>query len=79
LDVIGSVCPLPILFSVVEMNRLSPGDVLEILGDDPAMLEDIPAWCEQAGHKLLEIVQQEDGVIRANVQRGGWKRRRPSA
>jgi tRNA 2-thiouridine synthesizing protein A len=76
LDVIGSLCPLPILFSVVEMNKLSPGEVLEILGDDPGMLEDIPAWCEQSGHKLLSISQDPNGVIRAQVERGGWKRRK---
>lgn len=74
LDVIGSLCPLPILFSVVEMNKLSPGAVLEILGDDPGMLEDIPAWCEQSGHKLLSITQNSKGVICARVERGGWKR-----
>lgn len=74
LDVIGSLCPLPILFSVVEMNKLSPGEILEILGDDPGMLEDIPAWCEQSGHKLLAINQDAKGVIHAKVERGGWKR-----
>lgn len=74
LDVIGSLCPLPILFSVVEMDKLSPGEILEILGDDPGMLEDIPAWCEQAGHKLLSMTQSPEGVIRAEVERGGRKR-----
>ncbi len=79
LDVIGSLCPLPILFSVVEMNKLSPGEVLEILGDDPGMLEDLPAWCEQSGHKLLSISQDPKGIIRAQVERGGWKRRKEAA
>jgi TusA-related sulfurtransferase len=76
LDVIGSLCPLPILFSVVEMDKLSPGEILEILGDDPGMLEDIPAWCEQAGHKLLSMTQCPKGIIRVQVERGGRKRPR---
>lgn len=74
LDVTGSLCPLPILFSVVEMDKLSPGEILEILGDDPGMLEDIPAWCEQSGHKLLSMTQNAKGIIRVEVERGGWKR-----
>ena len=55
LDVTGCFCPLPILLSVREMQNLVTGDVLELVGDDPAMLADVPEWCERAG-KALRIV-----------------------
>ena len=41
------------------MRKLQPGDLLEILGDDPGIREDMPVWCERAGHRLLEMKEEE--------------------
>jgi tRNA 2-thiouridine synthesizing protein A len=69
LDVTGTFCPLPILLSVKEMRKLGTGDLLEILGDDPGILEDMPIWCARAGHRLVEMVE-ENGKIRSLVEKG---------
>lgn len=69
LDVTGTFCPLPILLAAREMLRLNPGDLLEITGDDPAILEDMPIWCERAGHRLLQIEDRE-GQIVSLVEKG---------
>jgi TusA-related sulfurtransferase len=69
LDVTGTFCPLPILLSVKEMRKLGTGDLLEVLGDDPGILEDMPIWCERAGHRLVEMVE-ENGNIRSLVEKG---------
>ena len=66
----GTFCPLPILLAVREMVRLRAGDRLEIVGDDPAILEDMPIWCERAGHRLVAIAEQE-GKIVSIVEKGG--------
>ena len=70
LDVTGLFCPLPILFAAKEMRKLKPGDHLEVLGDDHGILEDMPVWCERAGHRLLEMEEQEAGLIRSLVEKG---------
>jgi tRNA 2-thiouridine synthesizing protein A len=70
LDVTGTFCPLPILLAVREMLRLAAGDRLEIVGDDPAILEDMPVWCERAGHRLVEISERE-GKIVSVIEKGG--------
>ena len=75
LDVTGTFCPLPILLSAREMRKLRPGDLLEILGDDPGILEDMPVWCQRAGHRLVEMVE-EGGTIRSVVEKGQPKPRR---
>lgn len=77
LDVTGTFCPLPILLSAREMRKLQPGDLLEIVGDDPGILEDMPVWCERAGHRLVEMVE-ESGRIRSLVKKG-LPKRRPAA
>jgi tRNA 2-thiouridine synthesizing protein A len=69
LDTLGLLCPLPILLAVREMKRLAAGDQLEIIGDDPGLLEDLPVWCQRAGHRLIEVVE-EDGAIRGLVEKG---------
>jgi len=79
LDVTGTFCPLPILFAAREMRKLQPGDLLEILGDDPGIRADMPVWCQRAGHRLVELVEEE-GRIRSLVEKGPPKARfRPGA
>ncbi|HEY9422707.1 MAG TPA: sulfurtransferase TusA family protein [Thermoanaerobaculia bacterium] len=70
IDLTGLLCPLPILLAAREMRKLREGDLLEILGDDPGIREDMPVWCERAGHRLLEMVE-EGGQIRSLVEKGG--------
>ena len=69
LDVTGLFCPLPILLAAREMRKLQPGDRLEVVGDDPGILEDMPVWCERAGHRLVEM-EEEEGKIRSLVEKG---------
>ena len=63
LDVTGTFCPLPILLAAREMLRLTAGDRLEVVGDDPAILEDMPVWCQRAGHRLIEISEQQGKIV----------------
>jgi tRNA 2-thiouridine synthesizing protein A len=51
------------------MRKLQPGDLLEIVGDDPGIREDMPVWCERAGHRLVEM-EEQDGRIRSLVEKG---------
>jgi tRNA 2-thiouridine synthesizing protein A len=74
LDVTGTLCPLPILLSAREMRKLHPGDLLEIVGDDPGIREDMPIWCERAGHRLLEM-EEGGGRIRSLVEKGEPRRK----
>jgi len=75
LDVTGTLCPLPILLAAREMRKLVTGDLLEIVGDDPGIREDMPIWCERAGHRLLEMEEEGAGRIRSLVAKGEPRRR----
>jgi tRNA 2-thiouridine synthesizing protein A len=77
LDVTGALCPLPILLAAREMRKLQPGDLLEVVGDDPGIREDMPVWCERAGHRLVEM-EEEDGRIRSLVEKGEPRTAAPS-
>ena len=62
IDCIGLYCPTPILNTRQAMDRLAPGQVLEVLADDPAAEEDLKAWAKRAGQKLLHIEKTAEGM-----------------
>ena len=37
----------------VRLNRMKPGEVLEVIARDPGALTDLPAWCRMTGHTLV--------------------------
>lgn len=69
LDATGKLCPLPILLTAKEMHQLAVGETLEVVGDDPAIADDMPIYCYRAGHKLIEMVENEDGSIRCRIEK----------
>lgn len=60
LDCIGLFCPMPVFNTSESINSILVGDVLEVLTDDPASVQDIPRWAKRTGHELLEFEDMED-------------------
>ncbi len=58
LDVKGLKCPLPVLKVQKAMKSLSAGDVLEVQATDPLSVIDIPAYCNESGHRLVHKVSE---------------------
>ncbi|ABS63263.1 SirA family protein [Parvibaculum lavamentivorans DS-1] len=54
LDVIGQRCPLPVLRARKRLLRLDPGALLRVFTSDPVARIDMPHFCAEAGHELLE-------------------------
>jgi tRNA 2-thiouridine synthesizing protein A len=62
LDVRHQLCPIPVIRTQNEVNRLPAGDLLEVVCTDPGTLHDIPAWCRIHGHKVLASKQGKDEI-----------------
>ena len=62
LDCIGLYCPIPILKTRQEMDKLDIGDILEVLADDAAAEDDLKAWAKRTGQKILEIGKIDEGL-----------------
>ncbi len=54
LDARNMLCPLPVIRTQNAVKSLNQGDTLEVIGTDPGILNDIPAWCRINGHQVLE-------------------------
>ena len=50
----GLLCPLPVLKLRKRMANLNSGSIIKILADDPAALIDIPHFCNENKHLLLD-------------------------
>ena len=61
LDCIGLYCPMPVLKTKQEMDKLAIGEILEVLADDPAAEADIKAWAKRTGQKILKIDKTNEG------------------
>ncbi|MCG8325454.1 MAG: sulfurtransferase TusA family protein [Thiotrichales bacterium] len=68
LDAKGLNCPLPILKTKVELNRLQPGDLLRVEATDPHSRVDFEAYCARTGHSI-ENYTEVDGVFTFYIRR----------
>ncbi len=77
-DALGTWCPVPIHLIDRAARRARPGDVIELLADDPLIEVDLPAWCHSSGNDLLELRRDgEEYVGRVEVTIRGREGRGP--
>ncbi len=69
LDCVGLFCPQPLFQTKQAIEGLKPGQVLEILADDPAAEEDIRRFCRRTGHELISVKNLPDNVKRILIRR----------
>ncbi|MBF0446338.1 MAG: sulfurtransferase TusA family protein [Magnetococcales bacterium] len=69
LDVKKLLCPIPIYRTDAALLDLKKGQTLEIQATDPAIVNDLPAYCGINGHKILNI-HHEGRVIIGLVEKG---------
>lgn len=62
LDALGLLCPLPVLKARKRLSAMVQGQVLRMMADDPAAIVDVPHFCAEAGHTLLDQ-SEKDGVL----------------
>jgi TusA-related sulfurtransferase len=60
LDVLGRVCPYPLVLAKKTLEKAPGGTLLKVLCDAPASAEDtIPKYCEKQGF-AYELIKIED-------------------
>ncbi|RWC29034.1 MAG: response regulator SirA [Mesorhizobium sp.] len=68
-DLKGLNCPLPVLKAKKRLAGMSPGSRLWLETTDPLAVIDIPAFCSDSGHQLIETAAISGGH-RFLVERG---------
>jgi tRNA 2-thiouridine synthesizing protein A len=67
-DARGQLCPLPILLLARAAAKAAAGDVIELLGTDPAIPADLASWCQSTGHQLLAVGRCDGDTIRGRIR-----------
>ncbi|QKV20154.1 sulfurtransferase TusA family protein [Oricola thermophila] len=62
-DLRGLNCPMPVLKTQRRMLDMAPGERLRVRTSDPLAVIDIPNWCRESGHRLIESEKAEDGHL----------------
>jgi tRNA 2-thiouridine synthesizing protein A len=61
-DARGLLCPLPLLRLKKALMEIGSGDIVKIMATDPAAHLDFGVYVNQAGHQIIEWIEQ------ANIQ-----------
>ncbi len=69
-DAIGLICPEPALRARTALGPMRPGQMLEILTDDPLAEVDLRILCDRGGHEWVGSAES-DGVRRTRIRRAG--------
>ncbi len=70
LDVLGRVCPYPLVLTKKTIEKMGSGALLKVLCDAPASAEDsIPRYCEKQGFKFESIKLEDKGYWELYIQK----------
>ncbi|MEP5729757.1 MAG: sulfurtransferase TusA family protein [Sulfitobacter sp.] len=58
LDATGLLCPLPVLKLRKRLAALPVGDLMRLQTDDPAAIIDVPHFCAETGHALIDMSEE---------------------
>ncbi|MBB4302756.1 tRNA 2-thiouridine synthesizing protein A [Rhodobium orientis] len=56
-DCIGDSCPRPQLMTKKAIGKVEPGEVVEVLVDNPSSVEALPPMCDEINATHLETVK----------------------
>jgi TusA-related sulfurtransferase len=72
LDLRGIACPLTFVKTRMALDKLAPGEPLEVLLDVGEPAESVPPACAEDGDVVLELTPwSQPGVVRLVVARSG--------
>lgn len=60
LDCLGEACPVPLIKTQKEMEKMVVGDVVIVNIDHSCAMKNIPDWAREAGH-AVEIEEVDEG------------------
>lgn len=68
LDCQGYVCPHPQMYTKKALEKLKPGEILEVVFDNPSSSESIASMVDSGGHEIVQK-QQADGKFSWKIKK----------
>ena len=70
LEVMGMVCPFPLVEAKDAIELLNSGDELEVQFDCTQGTETIPRWAVEAGHEVTNYEQVGEAAWTITIKKG---------
>lgn len=71
LDVSGTCCPVPIIQLAKTVQQMTPGQTLEVIGNDPLFESAVRDFCQARGYALLGVTPGEGRSVCVVLRIGG--------
>ena len=68
-DITDVVCPITFVKAKVAMEELEIGQVLAVTMNDGEPVQNVPRSMKEEGHKVLKLVDNEDGTYTMYVRK----------
>lgn len=62
IDVKGEYCPVPVSRVQEILPAMKIGEVLCVVGTDPLMIVDLPAWCYGNGQEFIGYYREHETI-----------------
>lgn len=66
LDMLGEICPHPLLMAQAKLDKMAVGDCLVIESDFSRSVRNILAWADQNGHRF-DVEEVAEGIWQVKV------------
>ncbi|MEG8946169.1 sulfurtransferase TusA family protein [Rosettibacter firmus] len=70
LDITKEHCPMTFVKTKLELEKLSKGDILEVVLKEGEPLENVPKTVIEQGNKVLEIKNIQDDIYLVKIEKG---------
>lgn len=62
LNCVRMFCPMPVIKTKVELEKLQVGQILEIIADDPAAELDLPSLAKSIGQEVVAVEKTDKDI-----------------
>lgn len=73
-DAVDMACPLPVIELAKAVREHAVGTVFHLRATDQAARVDVPVWCRMQRQRLVDVTDEDDGVVRFVVEKTGETR-----
>lgn len=70
-DITDVVCPITFVKAKVAIEELDDGQILEVKLNEGEPILNVPRSLKEEGHKVLQVINNEDGTFSIFVEKGG--------
>ena len=70
-DITDVVCPMTFVKAKVAMEEIEVGQILAVKMNDGEPVQNVPRSIKEEGHKILKLINNEDGTFTLIVKKVG--------